>query len=107
LDAAAMSNALGLSASAAAGLFAFVGGGADVKRLHAAHAAREGVWAALLVRQGVEGPPAVLEAADGFMAAFSGSNQPAIAVPSAPGDFGINDCYIKPHPCCRHLQPAL
>jgi len=107
LDPAAMTNALGLSASAAAGLFAFVGGGADVKRLHAAHAAREGVWAALLARQGVEGPPAVLEAADGFMIAFAGADEPAIALPSAPGDFGIADCYIKPHPCCRHLQPAL
>ncbi len=107
LDAATMTNAIGVSASAAAGLFAFVGGGADVKRLHAAHAAREGVWAALLARRGVEGPPAVLEAADGFLIAFSGSNQPAIALPSGPGDFGIEDCYIKPHPCCRHLQPAL
>lgn len=107
LDPTSMTNALGLSGSAAAGLFAFVGGGADVKRLHAAHAAREGVWAALLARQGVEGPPAVLETRDGFMAAFSGSNQPEIALPSSPGDFGIDDCYIKPHPCCRHLQPAL
>jgi 2-methylcitrate dehydratase PrpD len=22
------------------------------------------------------------------------------------GPFGVADCYIKPYPCCRHLQPA-
>ena len=21
--------------------------------------------------------------------------------------FGITDCYIKPNPCCRHIQPAV
>ncbi len=25
--------------------------------------------------------------------------------PAAP--FGITDCYIKPYPCCRHIQPAV
>ena len=39
------SNALGLSASSAAGLHAYVNGGADVKRLHPGHAAREGLQA--------------------------------------------------------------
>ena len=22
------------------------------------------------------------------------------------GPFGMTDCYIKPNPCCRHIQPA-
>ena len=43
-----LAHALGLAASSAAGLFAFVNGGADIKRLHAGHAAREGLQAALL-----------------------------------------------------------
>ena len=42
---------------ARAGLFAFVNGGGDIKRLHAGHASREGMQAALLAEQGVEGPP--------------------------------------------------
>jgi 2-methylcitrate dehydratase PrpD len=37
-----ISHALGIAASSAAGLFAFINGGADIKRLHAGHAAREG-----------------------------------------------------------------
>src|SRR5262249_50229644 len=67
----ALANAFGLAASSAAGLFAFVNGGGDIKRLHAGHAAREGLQAVLLAEQGVEGPPGVIEARDGFMQDFA------------------------------------
>jgi 2-methylcitrate dehydratase PrpD len=30
----------------------------------------------------------------------------AITLPPAV-PFGITDCYIKPYPCCRHIQPAV
>ena len=126
LSADALANALGLAASSAAGLFAFVNGGGDIKRLHAGHAAREGLQAALLAEQGVEGPPDVIEARDGFMQAFAfgradkarsksaraghspepGSSARAVTLPPAV-PFGITDCYIKPYPCCRHIQPAV
>src|ERR1700709_1179581 len=43
-----LADALGIAASSSAGLFAFVNGGADIKRLHAGHASREGLQAALL-----------------------------------------------------------
>jgi 2-methylcitrate dehydratase PrpD len=109
LPAQAIASALGIAASGAAGLFAFVNGGADIKRLHAGHAAREGLQAALLAQQGVEGPPGVLEARDGFWQAFAfgpgGAPRGLELPPAVP--FGITDCYIKPSPCCRHLQPAV
>ena len=109
LSAGQLANALGIAASSAAGLFAFVNGGADIKRLHAGHASREGLQAALLAEQGVEGPPDVIEARDGFMQAFAfGRADKARAIvlpPTVP--FGITDCYIKPYPCCRHIQPAV
>src|SRR6266545_2748195 len=103
-----LANALGIAASSAAGLFAFVNGGADIKRLHAGHAAREGLQAALLAEQGVEGPPDVIEARDGFMQAFAfgRADKARIALPPA-APFGITDCYIKPYPSCRHIQPAV
>jgi 2-methylcitrate dehydratase PrpD len=109
LPRAQLANALGIAASSAAGLFAFVNGGADIKRLHAGHAAREGLQAALLAEQGVEGPPDVIEARDGFMQAFAfGRTDKARAVALPPAvPFGITDCYIKPYPCCRHIQPAV
>jgi 2-methylcitrate dehydratase PrpD len=104
-----LANALGLAASSAAGLFAFVNGGADIKRLHAGHAAREGLQAALLAEHGIEGPPRVIEARDGFLQAFAfgrAGRARSIALPPAV-PFGITDCYIKPYPCCRHIQPAV
>src|SRR5262245_29817190 len=109
LSADRLGDALGIAASSAAGLFAFVNGGADIKRLHAGHAAREGLQAAMLAGEGVEGPPGVVEARDGVMQAFalarSERPRPIELPPAAP--FGITDCYIKPYACCRHIQPAV
>ncbi len=109
LSPARIADALGIAASSAAGLFAFVNGGADIKRLHAGHAAREGMQAALLAGQGVRGPPAVIESHDGFLQAFAFGRidkaRPLALPPDVP--FGITDCYIKPYACCRHLQPAV
>ena len=104
-----ISNALGIAASSAAGLFAFINGGADIKRLHAGHAAREGLQAALQAQNGIEGPPHVLEARDGFTQAFAfGRNGKPRAIELPPAvPFGITDCYVKPYACCRHIQPAV
>jgi 2-methylcitrate dehydratase PrpD len=105
LTPARLADAVAIAASSAAGVFAFVGGGADVKRLHAGHAAREGLQAALLAAQGVAGPPAAVDGRDGFLQAFA-ERPAALALPPETA-FDITDCYIKPWPCCRHLQPAV
>jgi 2-methylcitrate dehydratase PrpD len=109
LPAGQISNALGIAASSAAGIFAFINGGADIKRLHAGHASREGLQAALQAQGGIEGPANVLEVRDGFAQAFAfGRNGKAKTVelfPAAP--LSITDCYIKPYACCRHIQPAV
>ena len=104
-----IANAFGIAASSAAGLFAFVNGGGDIKRLHAGHASREGLQAALLAERGVEGPPHVIEARDGFMQAFAFSRTDKSRGVTLPPDvpFEITDCYIKPYACCRHIQPAV
>jgi 2-methylcitrate dehydratase PrpD len=113
LPPARLADTIGIAASSAAGLFAFVNGGADIKRLHAGHAAREGVQAALLADQGVQGPPGVIEGRDGFLQAFAFGRRERMTRPAPPLAlppdlaFGITDCYIKPYPCCRHLQPAV
>jgi 2-methylcitrate dehydratase PrpD len=50
----------------------------------------------------------VIEARDGFMQAYAYNADRArpVELPPAVG-FGITDCYIKPNPCCRHIQPAV
>jgi 2-methylcitrate dehydratase PrpD len=109
LSARQVADVFGIAASSAAGLFGFVNGGADVKRLHAGHAAREGIQAALLAERGVQGPPDVIEGRDGFLQAFAFGRtdkaRPIMLPPTVP--FGITDCYIKPYPCCRHIQSAV
>lgn len=107
LDGKAMEHALGLAASTAGGLFAFTGGGGEVKRLHAGQAARGGLLAALLAERGVAGPPNVLECPDGFFQAFAGGESPPEDLGIGSCGLAITQCYIKPYACCRHFHAAL
>lgn len=114
-DADQIENAMGISASFAGGLFTFLAGG-DVKRLHPAHAAREGLLAALMTQEGLAGPKGALEYRDGYFHAYSGEipkfgdGYPdifAMGGPSPGSPMAVAGCYMKPYSCCRHLHPAL
>jgi len=71
LDAGRMANALGISGSLCCGLLEFSkSGGGMVKRLHQGRASEGAVTAAMLAREGYEGPPAVLEGKFGFLNVF-------------------------------------
>jgi 2-methylcitrate dehydratase PrpD len=109
LDALRMEKAMGIAASSGAGLFAYLAGGGNIKKLHPAHAAREGVFAALLANHGdVDGPRAVAESPAGIFHAFGGlqtwTGSQADARPTLPA---IARSYTKPYPCCRHIHPAI
>jgi 2-methylcitrate dehydratase PrpD len=107
MAAATIEQAMGLAASSASGLFAFLHSGGDTKRLHAGHAAREGVLAALLAEGGMHGPAGVIESRDGFVQAFGDPARSSLMQPPADIEPAIMRCYIKPWACCRHLHPAL
>lgn len=104
-----LSNALGIAASTSSGLFAFLKGGGEVKRVHGGLAARGGLTAVLLAEAGISAPNNILERSSGFIEAFCGGHSHGFddlrLPPSNP--FQILDCYIKPFACCRHLQPAM
>jgi len=72
LNAEAMTNALGIAGSMAAGLMEFArsGTGAMVKRLHLGRAAEAGVVAASLAADGFTGPASVIEGEAGFLKVF-------------------------------------
>lgn len=107
-DAAMIEHAMGLAASSASGLFAFLQSGGDTKRLHAGHAAREGLLAALLADEGMRGPAGVLECRDGFVQAFGDPTVSRLLQPAPAGEpAAVTLCYIKPWACCRHIHPAL
>lgn len=108
-DAATIEYGLGLAASSSAGLFAFLHGGGEVKRVHAGHAAREGALAAMLAERGLTGPIGVLEERDGLFQAFSSPEQAAsrFTISERPELLAVTRCYMKPYACCRHLHPAI
>jgi len=108
LDSADIESAMGLAASASGGLFAYLAGGGNVKKFHPGHAAREGLRAALMARQGAaQGPRGVIEERSGLLQAFGGitgwdgSRARERAAPA------IVRSYLKPYPCCRHIHPAI
>lgn len=109
LDHERRSAALAIAASASGGLFSFLGGGGDVKRLHAGNSARDGALAGLLAASGVSAPKEILDRPSGFAHAFAGLRDGSRLLPRLPPHHGFNilECYIKPYACCRHLQPAM
>lgn len=108
LDADAFHDAVGIAASFGSGIKAFIHGPGMVKRLHAGHAARNGVQAADLAGAGFSGPVRPLEGRYGFMRVFA----PRDAVPSALTDglgeeYAIADVYQKPYSACGALHGVI
>lgn len=108
LDEERMAHALGLAASSAGGIFAFLKGGGEVKRTHPGHAAREGMQCAFAAKNGLTGPSGVLEIAEGFFETFSSDVDASVVTAGLlDGDLVMSRCYIKPHAACRHLHPGI
>jgi 2-methylcitrate dehydratase PrpD len=99
-------NAIGITASTAAGLFAFLENGATVKHFHPGRAAFDGLLCALLAQQGLTGPNNVFEAREGFFRAYADSYDPApLYLPLE--SYEITCAYHKMHSSCGHSFPAI
>ena len=104
-DASGIEQALGVAASHAGGLFAFLGQDAEVKRLHAGKAARDGLASAELAARGMTGPRGVLEGPHGYFEALARGTYDAEKVTGTLGtEWALLRTYVKPYPCCRHLH---
>ncbi|HWL99101.1 MAG TPA: MmgE/PrpD family protein [Nocardioidaceae bacterium] len=98
-------DALGLAGSHAGGLFEFLGTGAEVKRLHAGKAARDGVVCAELAARGLSGPGTVIEGDAGYDRVFvDGRLDEAHLLDDLGTTWRMLRTYVKPYPCCRHLH---
>ena len=109
LDAVDVEKAIGIAASTSAGIFSYLTGGGNVKKLHPGHAAREGVLAAMVAKDRVvEGPLGVAETKAGVFEAFGGITPwSGNAFDHRGGALAITRSYLKPYPCCRHIHPAI
>lgn len=104
-DAGQVANALGLAGSHAGGLFEFLGQGAEVKRLHAGKAARDGLVCAELAVRGLTGPTTVFEGERGYIHAFVREGfKTDFMMDGLGSDWHVLRTYVKPYPCCRHLH---
>jgi 2-methylcitrate dehydratase PrpD len=71
LDARQLVDALGIAGSMASGIIEYLADGSWTKRLHPGWAAQAGLRAALLARQGFQGPRTVIEGTHGLFNGFA------------------------------------
>lgn len=109
LDTDAMRAAIGITASEASGLRTMVG--YMTNPFHVGKAARNGVTAALLARDGLTAHPSVIEDSNGFCVAFNGADQFDLAamVDGLGSRWDLVDpgLVIKMYPCCGLIHSAI
>jgi 2-methylcitrate dehydratase PrpD len=109
LDMARTATALAIAASLASGVKANFG--TMTKPLHVGHTARNGLFAALLARDGFTANPGALEHKQGFLNVFNGAgNFDADRILrdwGQPWDIVSPGLGIKQHPCCGSTHPAI
>ncbi|MCW5632753.1 MAG: MmgE/PrpD family protein [Rubrivivax sp.] len=106
LDAARMAHAFGSAGTQAAGLWEFLGDGADSKQLHTAHASSSGLMSAWLAREGLTGANRILDGARGLAAGMSRDAQPARLTDRLGQRWATAETSFKFHASCRHTHPA-
>ena len=102
--------ALGMAASCAAGLKANFG--TMTKPLHVGHGIRDGLFAALMAKEGFTANPGAFEHKQGFLDVFNGPGTYDTARildewydPFECG--GAGDPGLKPYPCCGSTHPSI
>ena len=100
LDVATTRTALGIAASLASGLKENFG--SMTKPFHAGHAARNGVWAAQLAREGLTASPSALDGPQGYFAATGGAPALARALEHLGRRWQLleSGIAVKPYPSC-------
>ena len=107
LSEAQMVRAFGIAGSQAAGSMEFLAQGAWTKRMHPGWAAHNGIIASVLAKKGFKGPSTILEGRDGFLHAYSLNADANKVLEDIGSSFEIMRTSIKPHACCRYMQPPI
>ena len=108
LDAARMTNAIGIAGSLAGGLLEFAkGDGGTVKRLHLGRASEAGVLAANLAAAGFAGPRTVLEGEFGFLRVFCTEFEKAALTRNLGQEHVTLSTVLKRYPCHATAHAAV
>jgi 2-methylcitrate dehydratase PrpD len=102
-----LASALGVAGSMSSGIIEYLKDGSWTKRMHAGWAAQSGIRAALLARNGFEGPLTVLEGEHGFFHGFAPSRTPDFdALLRGLGEqWLMTTIAFKPYACGTMTQP--
>jgi 2-methylcitrate dehydratase PrpD len=102
-----IAETIGLVASFSGGLTQFYHSGSTVKRIHAAHAAGEGIHAALLAEAGFSGPVDILEGRDGFARAYADGHDFDKGLAGIGSTWRLLETAIKPHAISARVLSAV
>ena len=109
LDAERTATALAIAASLASGIKANFG--TYVKPLHVGHCARNGLFAALIARDGYTASAVAFEHKQGYFEVFNGAGnydaQRILPAWGKPFDIVEPGIAIKQYPCCGSTHPAI
>lgn len=101
-------HALGVAASMASGIIESNRTGGTVKRIHCGWAAHSAIVAVDLARQGITGPPTVLEGRFGFFEAWLHGKFDATQITDDLGStWSIGDIFFKPYPANHFTHAAI
>ena len=100
-------TALGIAASLASGLKENFG--SMTKPFHAGHAARNGVWAAMLAREGLTSSETALDGPQGYLSAFGGASNVDAALQGLGQRWQLleSGIAVKPYPSCALTHSAI
>jgi 2-methylcitrate dehydratase PrpD len=102
-----MTNAMGIAGSQSAGSMEYLAQGAWTKRFHPGWAALSGMVAAQLAQKGFRGPSSIIEGRDGFLHSYSEGADKNKVLEDIGAQYQILRTSIKPHACCRYIQPPI
>jgi len=102
-----MTSAMGIAGSQAAGSMEYLAQGAWTKRFHPGWAALSGMVAARLAQKGFRGPTSIIEGRDGFLHSYSDGADESKVLEGIGTQYEILRTSIKPHACCRYMQPPI
>lgn len=102
LDAQGMEDAIALATTMSGGLLSYGDSRPAIKPLNPGKAAENGVFAAMLASQGVQGPTESLEGPNGWFHAVTDDVDERCM--QASDHLLLHDCYFKLYPSCRHTH---
>lgn len=102
MDAQGIEDAVALATTLAGGLLSYGDSRPAIKPLNPGKAAENGLFAAMMAKEGMKGPAEALEGPNGWFHAVTDRVDAEMLKGS--GHLLLHDCYYKLYPSCRHTH---